>query len=641
MLTIACMQISFSQNFKFGKVSVEELNETVYPLDSTADAAYLYKYRRTHTDVTNGEIRLITDIHVRIKLFNQDGFDWATEEVSLFGSTKSSSESASNFKAITYNLEGGKIVETKLDKKAVFTEEKSENWKVKTFTMPNLKEGSVVEWTYRIYSPFYSYIDDVVVQYEIPVKKYETKIELLEWFYFKKRQKGYYPFKIKETSKQNRDFDTNDKVIIVDEENIPALKKEPYVNDMSNYTAAIEFEVASLNAPRYGLFENYATSWEQIAKDIYKSPSFGGELKKTGHLKDDIAILKTELTATPAKIFGALQYVKSKIKWNGNTNEYPEKGLRTAYKEGSGNIGDINLTLVAVLRELGINANPVLVSTRSNGVPLYATTKGINYVIAAAETNQGTVLLDASEKYSVPNGLPLRAINWNGILIRNDGSIDYVNLGTSITAVKDVNLSYTITEDGLIEGMNRTKFENMDAMGYRNNKATKDEDDLISQIEQENNDIEILNFRVSNKDDITKSVVEMYKFEKEDGVEVIGNKMYLTPMLFIGYDENPFKLDVREYPIDFGTPWQRKSRVIIQIPEGYSIESIPENIAFGMRDNIGKFIFKIQATENKIDISSFVEVNEGIVPAHYYSELKELFNQIVLKQTEKVVLFKD
>ena len=641
VLVILTVQIGFAQNYKFGKVSKEELEEKFYPQDSSANAAYLYKKRRTYTTVTNGVIRLMTDVYVRLKIYNEEGFDWATEQQDLYGTSNSNSEKLSNLKAVTYNLENGKIVTTKLEKENIFVEQKSKYRKEKKFTMPNLKKGSVVEWKYKIYSPFFTQIDDIVVQYEIPVKKYEAQIELLSYFTFNKRQKGYYPFKIKESSKRNPDFDTNDKVIKISEKNVPAIIREPYVNNLENYAAALQLEVASLNAPTLGIFENYTTSWKEIAKDIFKSPSFGGELKKTGHLKEDIAMLKSKLTSPNAKIFGALEYVKSKIKWDKVYGIYTEKGLRKAYKEGVGNIADINLTLVAVLKELGVNANPVLVSTRNHGIPLYPTKRGFNYVITAVETPDGTVLLDASERYSVPNVLPLRTLNWQGTIVKKNGAIGFVNLSSSTTSKQDTNLNYKISEDGLIEGMSRVKYKNFAALDFRNRYGSVKEDDIKSKIEEENDDIEILNFRLSNLKDITKPLVGMYKFEKEDGAEIIGDKMYVTPLLFKVTNENPFKIETREYPIDFGAPWEEKVIVIIQVPEGYKVESLPKTIAGEMTDGIGKFIYSVKNQGNTIQIISLIKINRGVVAATYYQEIKEMFKQIVTKQNEKIVLSKN
>ncbi len=640
LLLLIFSQTSFAQDYKFGKVSKQELEEQFYPLDSSANAAYLYKKRRTYTTITNGQIRLITDVYVRLKIYNKEGFDWATESQNLYGTSNSNSEKLSNLKAVTYNLENGKIVETKLDKDNVFTEQASKYKKVKKFTMQNLKKGSVVEWKYKIYSPFFTMIDDVVVQYKIPVKKYDAQISFLSYFSFNKRQKGYYPFKIIESSKRNIDFHTQDKVIKISEKNVPAIIQEPYVNNINNYSAALQLEVASLAAPTLGLFENYATSWDEIAKDIFKNTSFGGELKKTGHLKDDIILLKSKFTTPNAKIFGALEYVKKKIKWNGIYGLYSYNGLRKAYKEGVGNIADINLTLVVVLKELGLNASPVLVSTRNHGIPLYPTKRGFNYVIANVKTAEGNILLDASEKYSLPNVLPLRAINWKGTIVKKDGTVGFVNLASLTTSFEETNLNYKITNDGLIEGMNRTKYKNYASLKYRKKYGSTKEDDIISEIEEKNDDIEIVNFRISNLKDIFKPLVEIYKFEKEEGVEIIGDKMYINPLLFIATSENPFKIASREYPVDFGTPWEEKVNVLIQIPEGYTIESLPENLGIEMTENLGVFIYVIKKQGNQVQITSLIKINNSIISANYYQELKKMFKQIVSKQNEKIILTK-
>ena len=241
----------------------------------------------------------------------------------------------------------------------------------------------------------------------------------------------------------------------------------------------------------------------------------------------------------------------------------------------------------------------------------------------------------------MPNVLPLRVINWSGAIIREDKTVDFVDLSSLAVAIQDSNLSYKIDEEGFIEGMNRTKYSNLMAINYRNEKGDEDEEDVISDIEAENDDIEILNFRVSNIDDLSKPIVEMYKFEKEDGVELIADKMYISPLLFLATDKNPFKLDNREYPVDFGTPWQDKIVVSITVPEGYVVESVPENIAIDLSDDLGKFVYSVKTAGNKIQVISLFEINEGVIPANYYKELKSIFNELVKKQTEKIVLVKE
>jgi hypothetical protein len=663
LLILICACCVYGQDYKIGKVSKEELQEKVHPLDASADAAYLYKNRKTYFDYIQGEgFVVITKVHERIKIYNKKGYEWATKSIKYYAPEGSDSEKVSVKDAKTYSIVEGKVQSAKLEKKEIFDEKSNKYWKKKKFTMPNIIEGCIVEWEYTIRSP-YKGIDDVVLQHSIPIKRLESSIETPEYYQYKTRYNGY--LKIKElpevknksinisqrsrtgggtlgpgiqTQYSNQKVEYKSNIIKIDKQNIPALVEEPYINNINNYRSSIDFELATVRWPNQHV-KHFSQTWEDVAKTVRNNPDFGGELKKTGHLSDEMDILKGELTTESSKIFGALQYVKNKIKWNDYNGKSTEKGLRKAYKEGTGNIADINLTLVAVLRELGINANPVLVSTRSHGVPTFPTLSGFNYVIAVAETSSGKILLDASEKYSLPNVLPLRTMNWNGVIVRDDETTDFVNLGSSITSIEETNLSYKILDDGSIEGMNRIKYKNYASLSYRNNFGSNKEEDIINKVE-EKNDIEILNFRVSNLNDISKPLAEVYKFESEGGVEIIGGKMYVTPLLFNATVENPFKIENREYPIDFGSPYEEKVNISFQIPEGYKIESLPEDIAKGMSDDLGTFIYSVKNQGGKIQIVSNIKINNGIIPATHYAEIKEMFKQIVSKQTEKIILSK-
>ena len=57
--------------------------------------------------------------------------------------------------------------------------------------MPNLKEGAVLEWEYSVKCPFYSKLDEVVLQTEIPIYKNAVNITIPEYLIFNTNTKGY------------------------------------------------------------------------------------------------------------------------------------------------------------------------------------------------------------------------------------------------------------------------------------------------------------------------------------------------------------------------------------------------------------------------------------------------------------------
>lgn len=651
---------SIAQEVKYGKISKEELQEKFYPLDSSANAAILHQKRRTYYEYTGNEgWQLITKIHQRIKLYHKDGFNWATKKIRLYNG-KNGNENVS-IKANTFNLVANKIEKTKLKKNEIFDENISENWRRKKFTMPNIKEGSIVEWEYTIRSPYYSNIDDMVFQYKIPVKKVESKVVIPEYFKFKYQPNLYYPVTVKQSQKNRKlnfsyrendsrlgsarttrrdvSVDLLEKVFEASEKNIPALKEEPYVNNMDNYVCKVSFELTAYT-PKYGIPKFFNNTWKDVAKTIYRSSKFGDELKKTGYFKNDLTAALATASTLHQKIGAIFNLVKSKITWNNNYGKYTDVGVKKAYKEGVGNVAEINLTLVAMLREAGINANPVLVSTRAHGISLFPTTDGFNYVIAIVETPNGFITLDATEKYSMPNVLPARTLNWSGRIVRKDGSSESINLFPKKHAKNNTYVSVKIDNDGLVAGSKRTALSNIFALNYRAKKNNIALDDLRNSYEKKYN-IEIEEVKVSNKNDLNKPIVELYQFESEDLIDVVGTKLYINPLLFLGETNNPFTLKDRKYPIDFATPWEDKITVTFEIPEGYQVTSIPEKYAVSLPDNYAVFKFLSSVKGNKIQILSSIKMNTPIIPQNYYAAIKEFYKKIVQKHTEKIVLSKN
>lgn len=636
-------QTAISQDYKFGKVSKEELEEKYNPLDSSASATYLYKYRKSFFEYYKEEgFQLVTEVHERIKIYNQEGFDYATRNINLYKSG-SDGEKLSSLKAYTYNLVNGKVEEIKLKKDGIFKEEKSKYLNQTKFTMPNIKEGSVIEYKHRTISPFFSNVDEFVFQHDIPVKKIEARFEEPEYFNFKMNPKGYLSVIPKTDSRTDKTtipgLEFRIKITKFNLNNVPALKDEPYVNNINNYRSSIKFELSYTKFPQTPL-KYYSTTWEDVVKSIYKSSSFSTELNKKGYYEDDINVLVSDISDPIKKAFSIFNFVKSNVKWNGYYGKYTSKGVRKAYKEHTGNTADINIMLTSMLRHAGLNANPVLISTRGNGVPLFPTRDGYNYVISCVETPQGTILLDASSKYSAPNILPFRTLNWEGRIIRKDGSFTTVDLYPKKKSSALITMMINLDENGTLEGNVRTMNKDHKAMAYRTSYLEKDEDVFLEDLENKYNGLEISDFEVKNTDDLSKPVMESYKFVKENQADIIGDKIYFSPMFFYRTSENPFKLEKREFPVDFGYPSKSMYRINISLPEGYKIESLPESKVVVLPDNIGKFAYNISGSGLKVNVVISTEIDVPIVPALYYDYLKEYFKQMIEKQNEQVVLTK-
>lgn len=628
-----------AQDYKFGKVSEEEVLEKQHPTDSSASAAYLFKKRNSYYRYDKGVgLRLITEVHNRIKIYSKDGFDYASEAINLY-ETSGADERVGGLKGYTYTMDDGEMVETKLDKESIFDTQVSKNHKQVKFTMPNVKEGSVVEYQYKITSPFVQSIDEFVFQHAIPVKKLVAKMRILEYFKFNQRTKGFLIIDSNTNVVTDHSLGINVTEVAFDMADIPALKEERFVTNMDNYRSGVKFEIVSLEIPG-SLYEVYAKTWDDVVRTIYESSSFGEELKRTNYFEEELDALLATTSDEVARMFIVLNFVKQKVKWNTYLGFGSDEGTRKAYKEGTGNSADINLMLVSMLNHANVKAYPVLVSTRDNGIPIFPTLEGFNYVVAAAKVGETYQLLDATNAFSTVNVLPTRALNWFGRIVSEGGTSEVIDLMPKHKSMDAVMMSVSLNEDGSIEAKLRQQYTNNNAFVFRNQYNKGTEEAFLDELEKEQGDIEINDYKLDNNLDLGKPIVQTYDFYKEDAFEAIAGKIYVSPLFHLAVQENPFKSESREYPIDYGFPWEDKHIVTIQIPQGYKVEHLPEPISLALPEGLGKFTYNISATNNQISLRVEMEVNASIFPPHYYQNLKELYRQVVEKEAEKVVLVK-
>lgn len=374
------------------------------------------------------------------------------------------------------------------------------------------------------------------------------------------------------------------------------------------------------------------------SKTIYDYQDFGDELNKTGYFENDLKPLLADKKTDDEKIATVLNFAKSAVNWNKLFGYSCDNGVKKAYKEKSGNIGDINLMLTAMLRYAGLNANPVLVSTRDNGISLFPNRTAFNYVIAAVETANGNVLLDATSKYSTPNILPYRVLNWEGRLIRKDGTSEFVDLMPKKISSDNVFINYSVDAEGKVTGNVRRQFTEYNAMFYRNEIDEVKEDAYLEKLENDNNKIEVNDYSRLNEKDLSLPTIEKFSFKGDNLTEIIGDKIYINPMLFFTKTQNSFKQETREYPIDFGYPFADKFNISISIPDGFAVETLPAPTILAMEDNLGTFKFNIVTSGNLLQLAIVHQINEAIVSAEKYEMLKEYYQGMIAKETEKIVL---
>ncbi|MCX2739612.1 DUF3857 domain-containing protein [Pontibacter anaerobius] len=636
---------SAAQAVKFGKVSEEELKMSVYDKDTSAAAVILSDYGFSRFEYM-GELKVVFERQVRIKILKKSAYDWADMEVPYFqkGSGK---ERVSSIKGYTYNLDNGKITKEKLESKSVFEEQKSEYWFAKKFTMPNVKEGSVIDISYTVTSDFVYTLRDWEFQHSIPVVWSEYRARIPEYFDYKFLMQGYHGLYKNESLKEaatgsasaSPDMLNNAYVWIM--KDVPALKEEKYITTLDDYQSKIEFELQRVSFP--GRPSQIMTGdWAKVTSDLMTADKFGVQLNRNGFFKDELAAIQSKHKSQQEQLAAIYNLVKNRMKWNDRNGLEATTSIRKAWDERTGNAADINLLLTSMLLEAGFDAAPVIISTRNNGrinTAMSPMVTKFNYVIAQVKVGEKEYLLDATDPLLPLGVLPGRCLNGQGRLVKKGSPGRWVDLAPAISYTKLVSANLFINGQGEIVGTGSESLGGYGAISMRRTILDEGENNYTERLAKEVGDFKLTKPVVKNLDDLTNPVNITYNINVNGSGR--GNDIiYLNPMLGRGEKENPFKLTERLYPVDFGMPIDETYICSFTIPEGYEMEEAPQSIAVNLPENGGRFMYMVQQQGNAIQVMSKVNISKPVFYAQEYAHLKEFYNRIIAKHAEQIVLKK-
>ncbi|MES2734199.1 MAG: DUF3857 and transglutaminase domain-containing protein [Bacteroidota bacterium] len=660
-LFLFCSVKAFAQPepMKFGKVEMKDLEMKFYDKDTSASAVVLYDYGNAFFTYISNDFQVNFERHVRIKILKKSGYDWADSQISLYKSDNTE-EKVTNLKGYTYTLENGKIVKTKLEKEHIFDDKLSENESLKKFTMPGVKEGCVIEYSYTVQSEFLYTFQEWEFQKSIPVLWSEYRARIPEFYIYKQHSQGYEPFFINTSEEGRESFavryeaenssqgmartpgsienvevkNTQFRWVIKD---IPALHEEPYVTTMSDFVSKIEFELTATNFSHN--YKPFRSSWEELAKDLLESESFGKQLNRTGFVKDEIEGIKAKFTDPAERIFATQAFVKKTMKWDGKKRVYPATTLKKAYENRTGNSSDINLLLVAMLKEEGIDASPVILSTRDNGrAPFFPLLTRYNYVIAQVNLNGKVLLLDATEPFAPYDVLPQRCLNGVGRLISMQTG--EVELRNNEKFMSYCNAKLTLGTSGELSGVIEESQGGYYGLLMRKEVAKEGKDKYVEAMKKNHVGWEIESFDFKNLEKTNEILLSTCKVTIGEQAQNAAKLMYLNPMFYQKKDANPFKLENRKFPVDFAAPIDETFLLTIALPAGYEVEELPKPAIISLPEGAAKFTYSVSVSGSILQVVSKLTIKKTFFGVEEYAHLKEFYNYIVTKHAEQIVLKK-
>ncbi|RZL31009.1 MAG: DUF3857 domain-containing protein, partial [Pedobacter sp.] len=281
----------------FDKISVADFNINA-AVDTSFGAVILADVGKSSFEANKkGFFSLIYKLQRRIKIISPKGFDLATFKIPLYKSVKTDSEEVlESLSATTYNLVNGKIEEVKLDKASGFKEVMDKNHVVRKYTMPAVKEGSIIDITYTINSDFLFNLQPWSFQGTYPRLWSEYNLNLPEFFHYVFLSRGTHPFHAKTVKEKFHSYNVRipaegvmerDDIISLNSTNsisrwvmkdVPALKEESFTSTMSNHLSGIEFQMSGQQFPN-NPFRDIMGSWGKVSMELLKDKEFGEDLE--------------------------------------------------------------------------------------------------------------------------------------------------------------------------------------------------------------------------------------------------------------------------------------------------------------------------------------------------------------------------
>lgn len=639
---------SFSQPTepKFGTIELSDLQMTRYENDTSAAALILFDYGYADFSINSqGYFQYTFERHCRIKIFKKSAFHLADRSIQLYKSG-ATDESIYKLNAVTYNLEDGKIVKSKISNENVFTEH-SKRFSTKKFAFTDVKEGSILEFSYTISSIFLFNFRGWTFQSSYPTLWSQFTYVVPEYFVYRQSSKGYLGFDIVTQEPQNANYysetgqTTRTTVNTLAIKNVPAFISEPYIDCEDNYIQSIEFELSSIQYPGQ-IRQDFSKTWKAVNEEMNEDEDFGLLLKTKGFIKDTVDNLCINKTTEFEKAIAIYSYVQNWMEWNKSYRIWAMDGLKKPYLAHSGSSVEINLLLTLMLQTAGLKASPVLFSTRGNGFAMtYSPSiNSYNSVLSKVVIEGKDYLLDATNKYCPFGTIPPNDINGDGRVIDEfEGSWANLETGDVYKETKSYNLE--LSPDGIFTGRVQGRFEGYAGVTYRNYLSKeKTLDEYFRKIQENTPGLEISSFSLSQKDNIYLPLEDSLEIVITENSELIGDKIIFKPLLIETIKQNNFTLEERKYPVDFNYLISETYVFYYKIPSGYAVESLPKSLLLKLPDNSISVTFSAQAIDNNVMIVYKRNINKKMFLPDEYLNLKSFYDILVKKHNESVILKK-
>ncbi|QHS56783.1 DUF3857 and transglutaminase domain-containing protein [Mucilaginibacter sp. 14171R-50] len=647
LVLISLTTLANAQDFAYGQFTFEEMRATNYKNDTSAHAYVIQEFGSSRLDITgDDDLKIAFTYHVKIKILDSKGFDKGTVSIPFYD-FDDIHDAVTDIKGrTTYMEENGAIKTSDLDNSKIYPTTQNKYWKEIKFALPNLRSGCVIEYSYtKMVDGFYRF-PSWQFQDDIPKKYSEYQAHIPAFWTYNALIRGSLALTKNKADVEKECFSSRGakcdcSFLTFGMADIPAFTEEDYMTSPKNFLSAIYFSLQEYTNPYTGVKKRVTKEWKDIDYGLKHADYFGSQIKKD-LLKPYIAPVIAGKTTDMEKALAVYSYIQKHIKWN-DVYSTGSDGVRKSLDTHTGNSGDINIALVAALNSAGIKTDAVLLSTRANGVVnrLYPVESEFNYVIAKTTIDNVDYLLDATDPLLPFGMLPLKCLNDQGRVMSLDKPSYWIDLVASQKRSYTSSLDLTLQPNGKLRGTISTYSSGYQAYEKRKDiKKYNSVEEYIENLDEKLVKLKILKSNITNLDSLDKPLGEQYEVEIDLFDNINHNRLSFNPIIFDRYVTNPFKLEDRTYPVDWGMPSNSRYILTMHLPEGYAVESATQNMAVSLPNEGGKFMTEFSGKDNTFSYSNVIQFNKSIYAPEEYPYLKELYNKIIASEKAEIVFSK-
>lgn len=645
----------------FGDIPETHWEINSFEGDTSLGAIVLFD--QGHVEVTS-KLNLKLKRHVRIKILSEKGYDWATVTIPYHDDR----QGLNRPKAVSYNrVSEGEVTEKKLGRRDYFEEKIDDEWEQIKFTFPAIQPGTIIEYEYTKEFEKLADYPDWTFQRSIPTLVSYLHSEIPRPFLYTFYYQGVEPvdYQNSNTYKTSRTFRFGDNTAgrtrrvwldleMVDQQwainNIPALEQEPFMSSLNNFKSKLFVQLNSIHYPN-GSIEQILSSWGNVVESLNEHDNFGDQLDSSDEViqttKDVIEGAENDLE----KMQQIYDYVAKSISWNDDLGFLADKSPEEVLRVKSGTGVEINLLLVQMLREAEIKANPVLLSTRSNGrvLTLFPIIAQFNHVICEAEVDGKSYYMDAKDKYRPYNLLPVSDLNGDALVIDGD-EFRWVQLNRTAPSTEKYRIAAKMDSTGHLKGSFSADLNGYPALHLRTafEEADKDYIGVLEEVLfEENSEIELDSLHIENRTSFEKVLKVKSDFSSSEFLNGSNEQfIYLNPMLLLREENNPFKLEERKYPIVFPSTFKKRLILAMDLPKGYDLDEVPRPRRIKLEKNTGVMtrIVREQTKaggEKMLVLLYQIQFNKNFFAQQKYEGLKKFWTELVATHSDLVVLKKE